>query len=133
MEGKNKNYFFLLYFEHISLLLHLNFEFGDSLDVEFNFASKPYPQRILLRYQRHPKVKISIKNMFLLKFSFLGAMGTSEICSAGRSWMGNSITHPTSPQTQNLGEVIRRYVKNTIRKSSFYFSSPKFRTFILLL
>ena len=41
--------------------------------------------------------------------------------------------HPTSPETQNLGEPIRRYVKNMITKSSFSFSPPKFRTFILLL
>ena len=29
---KEKNYFFLSYFWHISLLIHPNFDFGDSLD-----------------------------------------------------------------------------------------------------
>ena len=33
MEGKRKNY--LSYFWHIALWIHTNFEFGDSLDVEF--------------------------------------------------------------------------------------------------
>ena len=40
------------------------FDFGDSLDAEFNSASIPYPHCILLGYTRHPKMKISIKNIF---------------------------------------------------------------------
>ena len=52
--GKN-NYFFLSYFWYISLSIHPNFEFGDSLDVEFNSTSNPYPHCILLRYPRHKK------------------------------------------------------------------------------
>ena len=34
--------------------------------------------------------------------------------------MRNLIPHPTSPQTRNLGEPIRRYVKDTIRKGIFF-------------
>ena len=64
MEGKRKNYFSLLYFWHISLWVHPNFEFWDSLDVEFNSASNPYPHCILLRYPRHPKMKISLKKTY---------------------------------------------------------------------
>ena len=47
-EGKRKNYFFLSYLWHISLSVHPNFDFGDSLDAELNSASNPYPHCILL-------------------------------------------------------------------------------------
>ena len=55
---KEKNYFFLSYIWHISLWDHPNFDFGDLFDAEFNSASNPYPDCILLRYPRHPKRKI---------------------------------------------------------------------------
>ena len=145
-EGKKKKLFFYRIFGHISLSTQPNFNFEGSLDVDFNSASNPYPHCILLRYPRHPKMKISIKKcilvpqkyavlkyVFLLKFSFLGAVGTSKVCSVGMGWMHNFTAHQTSPQTRNLGEPIRRYAKNTIRKIVFSFSPSKFRTFILLL
>ena len=50
-------------------------------------------------------------HFFLLKFSFLGVMGTSKVCSVGI----------TSPLTRNLGEIIRRYATNMIRKVVFLF------------
>ena len=70
IERKIKYYFFLSYFCHISLWVHLNFEFADSLDAELNFAYNPYPHCILLRYPRHPKMKISIKIYFNIKICF---------------------------------------------------------------
>ena len=51
-------------------------------------------------------------------------MGTSEACSVGMGWMRNLNLHPMSPQTQILGEMIRRYAKNTIRRNSFFFFPP---------
>ena len=62
------------------------------------------------------KMYFNIKICFLLKFSFLGVVGTSEVCSVGMGWMQNLILHPLSHQTQNLGEPKSRYAKNTIRK-----------------
>ena len=68
MKEKKK---FLLYFWHISLSVHQNFEIGVSLDTEFNSTSNPYQHCILLRYPRHPKMKISIKKRILiLKYVF---------------------------------------------------------------
>ena len=67
---REKNYFFLSYFWHISLWVHPNFEFGDLLDVEFNSTSSPYWHCILLRYPRHLKMKNSIKTRILILKSF---------------------------------------------------------------
>ena len=41
--------------------------------------------------------------------------------------------HPKSPKTQNLGEPIRRYAKNTIRKIVFSFSIHFFTNFTLIV
>ena len=48
------------------------------------------------------KMYFNIKIHFLLKFSVLGVVGTSEVCSVCMGWMCNYILHPMSPQTGNL-------------------------------
>ena len=42
-----KNYFFCLYFWHISLCFYPNFDWERSLDAELNYASNEYPLGIL--------------------------------------------------------------------------------------
>ena len=108
---KRKSYFFLSYFWNISLWVHPNFKFGDSLDVKFNLASNPYPHYILLTYPQHQKMKISIKKTYFnikicsfIEIFIFGCHGylKSMQCGYGLDVELN-IMHTTSPQTWNLG------------------------------
>ena len=56
LEEEWKNYFFCLYFWHISLCFKSNYEQQCSLDVEFNSTSNEYPQCILLTDPATPKI-----------------------------------------------------------------------------
>src|SRR5882757_10677542 len=52
-----KNYFFCLYFRHISPCFYSNFDHESSLDAELNSTSNEYPLGILLMDPATPKTR----------------------------------------------------------------------------
>ena len=122
------------YFWHITLLVHPKFEFGESLDAEFNFTSNPYPHCTLLRYPRHPKMKISIKKLYfnikirffieIFMFGFHGYL-TSMQCGYGLDAELNSASKesPNSKFGWTHKEICQKYDE---KKYFFSFSHHLF-------
>ena len=87
-----KNYFFCLYFWHISPCFYSNFDWESSLDVELNSASNEYPLSILLMDPATPKTRNTWKNMmmtsssrFFQVFLVFGVAGSVKSMQCGYS------------------------------------------------
>ena len=63
------NYFFCLYFQHISLCFYSILKRESSLDAEFNSASNEYPHYILLIDDATPKTRNTWKNVMMMSSS----------------------------------------------------------------
>ena len=125
-----KNYFFCSYFRHISLCFYLNLDRESLLDAEFDSASNEYPHCILLMDPTTSKIRNTWKKMMMTSSSFFsryflfwGQRGPSKVCNVGTRWMQNQIPHPTSSPDRNLIKKTGRYVKNTNKKSSFFYDT----------
>ena len=134
---KRKLLFFCSYFQHISLCFYLDFKRESSLDAKFNFASKEYPNYILLTDPATPKTRNTWKmwwhHHIFRYFLFLGQQGPSKVCRVGTRWMQNLIPHPTSSPDWDLSKNTGRYVENTNKKNSFSSSKINKYYFIILL
>ena len=78
----------------------------------------------------YPKNKKYLENVMMMSslhffryFLFLGWQGPSKVCWVGTHWMRNLIPHPTSSPDRNLSKNTGRYVKNTNKKSSFFYDT----------
>ena len=90
MEEEWKNYFFCLYFWHISLCFYSNSKLESSLDEEFNSTSNEYPHCILLTNPATPKTRNSWKNVMMTSSSlFLGisCFWGREVCQKYALWV----------------------------------------------
>ena len=85
-----KNYFFCLYFWHISPCFYSNFNWESSLDAELNSASNEYPIGILLMDLATPKTRNTWKMWWWCHhhiFSGISGFGGSGVHQMYAEWV----------------------------------------------
>ena len=83
------------------------------------FDGPHYPKNNKYLKKHDDDVIITFFQVFLV----FGVSFLSKVCQVGSRWMQNLIPHPTSYPNRNLSKNTRRYVKNTNKKSSFFYDT----------
>ena len=111
----------------------LKFRSGELLGCRIKFHIQRVPTQHTFDGPCYPKNKKHLKKrdddiIITRYFLFLGWRGPSKVFWVGTRWMWNLILHPTRYPDWNLSKITWRYVKNTNKKSSFFFMIliPKF-------
>ena len=106
------------------------FDISPCVFTQILIKTNEYPLGILLTDPATPKTRNTWKNVMMMSslhffryFLFLGQRGPSKLCQVGTRWMWNLIPDPTSSPDRNLSKNTGRYVKNTSKKSSFFYDT----------
>ena len=126
-EEKKKTTFLFVFLTYLHVFL-LKFRSGELVRCGIKFPIQRVPTRHTFDRPRYPQNKKYLKKTwrwqrFFRYFLFLGQRGPSKVCRVGTCWMRNLILHPMSSLDRNLIKNTWRYVKNTNKKSSFFYDT----------
>ena len=125
----NENALNLKYRMGLKQFFNINLGIGIIKKLLFLFIFSTYLRVLLLKFWSGEFVGCGICGIkFRIQWvptrqKYAGYRGPSKVCRVGTCWMHNFILHPRSSLDQNLSKNTGRYVKNTNKKSSFFYDT----------